>query len=184
MKSFCISISPHTAQALSAALTKIESYIPTTWVDYTEPDIDAEHLNHAEQAIMRVTVALNAAADVINALVDRVAKNEEDIGLLNAHYNIHFLKEYTTPLIPSGGQYHIVNVNSPQKWRGVLITAYADNPSFHVTAIGIVNEESRFAGLDTISPKGDISFVSSLYDLYLKNESIYPLPFTIRAILF
>ena len=85
MKSFCISISPHTAQALSAALTKIESYIPTTWVDYTEPDIDAEHLNHAEQAIMRVTVALNAAADVINALVDRVAKNEEDIGLLNAH---------------------------------------------------------------------------------------------------
>lgn len=59
------SISEPVMRALASALTTIEEYVPTKWVDNTEPDIDAAHLNHAEQAIMRVTSALNGAIEAI-----------------------------------------------------------------------------------------------------------------------
>lgn len=68
------------AQALASALTKIEAYIPTEYVDNSEPDLDAEHLNHAEQGIMRVTNLLNAAVDVIQGQESRLAGAETKIG--------------------------------------------------------------------------------------------------------
>lgn len=68
------------AQALASALAKIESYVPTEYVDNSEPDIDAEHLNHAEQGIMRVTNLLNAAVDVIQGQESRLADVENKIG--------------------------------------------------------------------------------------------------------
>nr|DAG08533.1 MAG TPA: hypothetical protein [Caudoviricetes sp.] len=60
------------AQSLADALQKIESYTPTVWVDNESPDIDAAHLNKAEQAIMRVTTAMNSAVDVIKDLQSQV----------------------------------------------------------------------------------------------------------------
>ena len=68
------------AQALASALAKIEAYVPTEYVDNSEPDIDAEHLNHAEQGIMRVTNLLNAAVDVIQGQESRLADAETKIG--------------------------------------------------------------------------------------------------------
>lgn len=68
------------AQALASALEKIEAYVPTEYVDNSEPDIDAEHLNHAEQGIMRVTNLLNAAVDVIQGQEIRLADAETKIG--------------------------------------------------------------------------------------------------------
>ena len=68
------------AQALASALTKIEAYVPTEYVDNSEPDLDAEHLNHAEQGIMRVTNLLNAAVDVIQGQQSRLADAETKIG--------------------------------------------------------------------------------------------------------
>lgn len=68
------------AQALASALEKIEAYVPTEYVDNSEPDIDAEHLNHAEQGIMRVTNLLNAAVDVIQGQESRLADAETKIG--------------------------------------------------------------------------------------------------------
>lgn len=68
------------AQALASALAKIEVYVPTEYVDNSEPDIDAEHLNHAEQGIMRVTNLLNAAVDVIQGQESRLADAETKIG--------------------------------------------------------------------------------------------------------
>lgn len=68
------------AQALASALAKIEAYVPTEYVDNSEPDIDAEHLNHAEQGIMRVTNLLNAAVDVIQGQEIRLADAETKIG--------------------------------------------------------------------------------------------------------
>lgn len=68
------------AQALASALTKIEAYVPTEYVDNSEPDLDAEHLNHAEQGIMRVTNLLNAAVDVIQGQQSRLADAENKIG--------------------------------------------------------------------------------------------------------
>lgn len=68
------------AQALASVLEKIEAYVPTEYVDNSEPDIDAEHLNHAEQGIMRVTNLLNAAVDVIQGQESRLADAETKIG--------------------------------------------------------------------------------------------------------
>ena len=67
-------------QALASALEKIEAYVPTEYVDNSEPDIDAEHLNHAEQGIMRVTNLLNAAVDVIQGQESRILDAETKIG--------------------------------------------------------------------------------------------------------
>lgn len=68
------------AEALASALEKIEAYVPTEYVDNSEPDIDAEHLNHAEQGIMRVTNLLNAAVDVIQGQESRLVDAENKIG--------------------------------------------------------------------------------------------------------
>ena len=65
-------ISLAAVQALADALQKIEAYTPTVWVDNESPDIDAAHLNKAEQAIMRVTTAMNSAVDVIKDLQSQV----------------------------------------------------------------------------------------------------------------
>lgn len=76
-------VSLASAQALADALAKIEVYTPTTWVDNSSPDIDAEHLNKPEQAIKRVTDALNSAVDVIKDLQSQVTKNADDISTVN-----------------------------------------------------------------------------------------------------
>lgn len=76
-------VSLASAQALADALAKIEVYTPTTWVDNSSPDIDAEHLNKPEQAIKRVTNALNSAVDVIKDLQSQVTKNSRAISDVN-----------------------------------------------------------------------------------------------------
>lgn len=73
-------ISLPVAQALASVLEKIEAYVPTEYVDNSEPDIDAEHLNHAEQGIMRVTNLLNAAVDVIQGQESRLSDTETKVG--------------------------------------------------------------------------------------------------------
>ena len=78
-------VSLASAQALADALAKIEAYTPTTWVDNSSPDIDAEHLNKPEQAIKRVTDALNSAVDVIKDLQSQVTKNAGDISTVNGY---------------------------------------------------------------------------------------------------
>ena len=45
--------------------------------------VDAEHLNKPEQAIKRVTDALNSAVDVIKDLQSQVTKNAGDISTVN-----------------------------------------------------------------------------------------------------
>lgn len=76
-------VSLASVQALADALAKIEVYTPTTWVDNSSPDIDAEHLNKPEQAIKRVTDALNSAVDVIKDLQSQVTKNSGAISDVN-----------------------------------------------------------------------------------------------------
>ena len=76
-------VSLASAQALADALAKIEVYTPTTWVDNSSPDIDAEHLNKPEQAIKRVTDALNSAVDVIKDLQSQITKNSGAISDVN-----------------------------------------------------------------------------------------------------
>lgn len=67
-----------------AALNKLADYVPTEYVNNSEPDIDAEHLNNTEQGLLRVTNLLNGAVDVINDLQTTVAKQASAIETLNS----------------------------------------------------------------------------------------------------
>lgn len=90
-------VSLASAQALADALAKIEAYTPTTWVDNSSPDIDAEHLNKPEQAIKRVTDALNSAVDVIKDLQSQVTKNAGAISDVNNNLSNGSVKSYFSP---------------------------------------------------------------------------------------
>lgn len=67
-----------------AALEKLATYVPTAYVDNSEPDINAEHLNNTEQGLLRVTNLLNGAVDVINDLQNTVANQANAIETLNS----------------------------------------------------------------------------------------------------
>uniref|UniRef100_A0AAU8B0Q6 Pyocin knob n=1 Tax=Dulem virus 35 TaxID=3145753 RepID=A0AAU8B0Q6_9CAUD len=86
-----MALSDAVVQSLADALTKIETYVPTVWVDNTEPDIDAEHLNHAEQAIMRVTALMNGAVDVIQDLQSQVTTLNSDFYIGRMPFGISYL---------------------------------------------------------------------------------------------
>ncbi|WP_317399863.1 hypothetical protein [Anaerotruncus colihominis] len=81
-------ISEPVVNALAAALNKIETYVPTQYINDGPPDIDAEHLNHAEQAIMRVTNLANGAADAISALQSQVTQLNSDFKARDASMEI------------------------------------------------------------------------------------------------
>ncbi len=66
------------------ALSKLAEYVPTEYVNNSEPDLDAEHLNNTEQGLLRVTNLLNGAVDVINDLQTTVAQQASAIETLNS----------------------------------------------------------------------------------------------------
>lgn len=68
-----------------AALNKLAEYVPTEYVNNSEPDLDAEHLNNTEQGLLRVTNLLNGAVDVINDLQTTVAQQASAIETLNSN---------------------------------------------------------------------------------------------------
>nr|DAI87406.1 MAG TPA: hypothetical protein [Caudoviricetes sp.] len=70
-----------------AALNKLAEYVPTEYVNNSEPDLDAEHLNNTEQGLLRVTNLLNGAVDVINDLQTTVAQQASAIETLNSNLN-------------------------------------------------------------------------------------------------
>ena len=116
-------VSLASAQALADALAKIEVYTPTTWVDNSSPDIDAEHLNKPEQAIKRVTDALNSAVDVIKDLQSQITNNSGAISDVNNNLSQRALiASVTTPdAIEVSGFYKITGE------PGILIHAQWDS---------------------------------------------------------
>lgn len=122
-------VSLASAQALADALAKIEAYTPTTWVDNSSPDIDAEHLNKPEQAIKRVTDALNSAVDVIKDLQSQVTKNAGAISDVNnnlSNSGIPIVKKITDlyRIKASGFYYYDAGAtNAPMSSRGGMIVA-------------------------------------------------------------
>lgn len=89
-------ISLAVAQSLADALQKIESYTPTVWVDNESPDIDAAHLNKAEQAITRVTTAMNSAVDVIKDLQSQVNTTNNNLSNISSSIRVNFKKRDST----------------------------------------------------------------------------------------
>lgn len=141
------------AQALASALEKIEAYVPTEYVDNSEPDIDAEHLNHAEQGIMRVTNLLNAAVDVIQGQESRLSDAETKVG---------------TEALTGGMTDLSSGVNS----------LYSDLKGFHVytnlSDLGLLNNVTVNDILSKMS-KPSIGF------FYVLNDNIKNLPITTQA---
>lgn len=114
-------VSLASAQALADALAKIEAYTPTTWVDNSSPDIDAEHLNKPEQAIKRVTDALNSAVDVIKNLQSQVTKNAGAISDVNNNLDNSKLKSMT--FTTRSDEYAQISIRNP----GILICAVSND---------------------------------------------------------
>ena len=128
-------ISEPVVNALAAALNKIETYVPTQYINDGPPDIDAEHLNHAEQAIMRVTNLANGAADAISALQSQVTQLNSDLTFYKHPLNMtvkmsgklesiaEWLKNNTTYF----GVYNYIRVQEPIDSDG-----YFGNSSFDI----------------------------------------------------
>lgn len=122
-------VSLASAQALADALAKIEAYTPTTWVDNSSPDIDAEHLNKPEQAIKRVTDALNSAVDAIKDLQSQVTKNAGAISDVNnnlSNAGIPTVKKITDLYAIKKSGFYCYDAgasNAPMSSRGGMVIA-------------------------------------------------------------
>lgn len=148
-------VSLASAQALADALAKIEAYTPTTWVDNSSPDIDAEHLNKPEQAIKRVTDALNSAVDVIKDLQSQVTKNAEDISTVNNNLsnvqNRFYKKTDKTDfndLTTNGYYYGVLTSNTPdgtttENWV-VEVQTFDNNPLYVFQRVTRVSDKRIF----------------------------------------
>lgn len=91
------------------------------------------------------------------------------------------LGAYRTTEVAAGSQIEIINVTDSNVWNAFLVTAYADNPAYRAVAICLANNNS-ITGLFNLESDGHAAFVVSNNKLYLKNDSIYLLSYTIRAI--
>ena len=132
-------ISEPVVNALAAALSKIETYVPTQYINDGPPDIDAEHLNHAEQAIMRVTNLANGAADAISALQSQVTQLNSDlfsnVALVTDVHNIGkgclFRAEYGAANTPTSDLGYIgISVYISSSWQFVICSPYAGGKLF------------------------------------------------------
>lgn len=165
-------ISLSTVQALADALQKIESYTPTVWVDNESPDIDAAHLNKAEQAIMRVTTAMNSAVDVIKDLQSQVNTTNNNLSNKFAAKDISngSLNQITTTGFYIGSNItEVTPYIKSHKW--CLINAYVsgNSASIFVTA-GDAMALSIYRNGDGIYSYYPIATKSDLYPSY--NRSI------------
>lgn len=68
-----------TASSLSRAVNKIAAYVPTQWVDNSEPSINATRLMHIENGIRDATAAVNNAIDAVTANSTAINKINSDL---------------------------------------------------------------------------------------------------------
>lgn len=132
-------VSLASAQALADALAKIEAYTPTTWVDNSSPDIDAEHLNKPEQAIKRVTDALNSAVDVIKDLQSQVTKNAGDISTVNNNLSNSLQYVHTAK-----NPFDFNDVNTPAGFHRVNDSDSFKNPPLEIQNNANINYGNIF----------------------------------------
>jgi len=103
-----------TAGALSRAVSKIAAYVPTQWVDNSEPSITAARLMHIENGIRDATNAVNNAIDSITELNGRIkyiTKGSFTIEISNVHEtritvpgDFNNLDNYFVIIFPGGSE--------------------------------------------------------------------------------
>lgn len=149
-----------------AALNKLADYVPTEYVNNSEPDIDAEHLNNTEQGLLRVTNLLNGAVDVINDLQTTVAKQASAIDTLNS--NVTDLTSANRINVTVKAETN--NLNSPERTGIYYVTGsnIAALPSGFASYGIIFNMRSPY----TIHPTNANSVYVQIYiDVYNKRAT-------------
>lgn len=149
-----------------AALNKLAEYVPTEYVNNSEPDIDAEHLNNTEQGLLRVTNLLNGAVDVINDLQTTVAKQASAIDTLNS--NVTDLTSANRINVTVKAETN--NLNSPERTGIYYVTGsnIAALPSGFASYGIIFNMRSPY----TIHPTNANSVYVQIYiDVYNKRAT-------------
>ena len=58
-------------------LEKMDNYNPTNYVNNSEPDIDAEHLNKTENKLEETVEKANEIIDTLKALISTVQTNSQ-----------------------------------------------------------------------------------------------------------
>ena len=131
-------ISLAVARSLADALQKIESYTPTVWVDNESPDIDAAHLNKEEQAIMRVTTAMNSAVDVIKDLQSQI--NTTNNNLSNTDGRV-------TQLYSDLGYLNSATVKHYSDMQNVFVQVYKANSKYYLQIIFEIEGQKKTLSL-------------------------------------
>ena len=162
-------ISEPVVNALAAALNKIETYVPTQYINDGPPDIDAEHLNHAEQAIMRVTNLANGAADAISALQSQVTQLNSDLG-----YYITSEDDFSHTLI--GGAAQNITLNSKitlEQYTRILFLNYPGSNDGALLAIAPGDKIITAFRNNGVWEEKSSHFIATKSDL---TPSFYPIP--------
>ena len=169
--------------SLVSELKTIADYNPTAYVNNSEPDLDAEHLNKTEQALKRVT---DAANDAINALKEL----EEQKLSLNA---IVQTESTATDKVPSSAYLKqalgTINSNfSAEIYDGNIDTLHKNcvvqiisgrttgtfpNVNYTGSFLSVVNNGPNFTSqrIDIITNKNTASYKRSWY---YGNDTDYP----------
>ncbi len=162
-------ISEPVVNALAAALNKIETYVPTQYINDGPPDIDAEHLNHAEQAIMRVTNLANGAADAISALQSQVTQLNSDLG-----YYITSEDDFSHTLI--GGAAQNITLNSKitlEQYTRILFLNYPGSNDGALLAIAPGNKIITAFRNNGVWEEKSSHFLATKSDLALQTQTLY-----------
>ena len=149
---------------MSININPIETYVPTIYVNNSEPDLDETNLNHAEQALKRVTDAANAAILALESL---------DSAKIDAAKIVNNLLATDTSTVLSGpmgkalGDRLTAAENLLTKLNGEMIkTADAAwfNNGLKISIIGTPGAANYRLSLQ--SRKGDIWYGDILFDRY------------------
>lgn len=145
-----------------AALNKLAEYVPTEYVNNSEPDIDAEHLNNTEQGLLRVTNLLNGAVDVINDLQTTVAQQTSAIETLNSKTPKMIFKAYRSIEISSSS---IPNYKTLDTFADIGVPAGKTVIGLNVrgweggTGTFFVCKNSAGTSLILVAPSGTFSYL-------------------------
>ena len=162
-------ISLAAVQALADALQKIEAYTPTVWVDNESPDIDAAHLNKAEQAIMRVTTAMNSAVDVIKDLQSQVNTTNNNLSNISNRFYVQSSETDFNRLTKSGYYFGKFIQNTPDgttdsNWI-VEVQAFDNNPNYVFQRVTRASDKAIFTRIQNNGTWSDWEVLARKSDL-------------------
>ena len=178
-------------------IENIQEYIPTVYVNDSEPDLDETNLNKTEQAIKRVTDAANKAIDALKQLdreklalsaISNVLSDATDkvpsLALANTmQLAINDLNSNLGMKITSGNMTEIIGALPVGKYAGYYSSGSFGAPSHYGTFEAVVMNSST-ATITAIDTSNKVSYLnvktsdvwcgwqSSSYGIYLSDRDL------------